>query len=216
MKNALCLLSVATILAIPTGHAASIIESYSSGTINLGIPDGNPSGLANVINVPASGIGSIQDISVTLNITGTWNGDLYATLQHSSGFAVLLNRVGRTAGDAFGFGDGGFNIVLNDLGGFDDIHNETSGGGLMSGTFGSDGRLIDPDLVVDTDPRTALLTSFDANDANGNWTLFVADLSGGDPNTLVSWGVEITGQVPEPGVSLLLAGSALLAFRRRR
>ena len=32
---------------------------------------------------------------MTLNLSGGWNGDLYAYLVHNSGFAVLLNRVGR-------------------------------------------------------------------------------------------------------------------------
>jgi hypothetical protein len=39
------------------------------------------------------------------------------------------------------------------------------------------------------------------------WTLFVADLSGGDTHTLSSWGLTLTGvPVPEPGTAALLPG----------
>ena len=31
---------------------------------------------------------------MTLNLTGGWNGDLYAYVQYGSGFTALLNRVG--------------------------------------------------------------------------------------------------------------------------
>ncbi len=215
MKQIICLITVSAGLAIPTAHAASIVEIHSF-TVGTGIPDGNPSGLADLQSLTTA-ISLIEDISVTLEIAGTFNGDLYVTLQHESGFAVLLNGIGRTASDAFGFGDDGVQITLNDLGGFSDIHTQTTGGGTLTSppNFGSDGRTTDPDLVVAGDSRDALLDGFVGLDANGGWTLFVADLSGGDEHTLNSWGMEITG-VPEPAnATLLVLGAALLGRRRR-
>lgn len=161
------------------------------------------------------GLTQIEDISVLLTISGTFNGDLYATLQHSSGFAVLLNRVGRDVGMAFGLDNDGFTIELNDMGGFDDVHVQDSGGGLLTGMVSSDGRTTDPDLVLTTDARLAQLDSFVPLDANGDWTLFVADLSGGDSHILTSWGLQITG-VPEPGTTSLLAFSLLALIARRK
>ena len=83
------------------------------------------------------------------------------------------------------------------------------------GNFGSDGRLVNPDLVLDTDPRTAFLTNFLGGDANGDWTLFIADLSGGATHTLDGWSMEITG-IPEPGTISLLGLSLVLLVRRKR
>ena len=209
-----CLLSLYAGLAVPAALAASpMVEPYHF-PLNTGIPDANSSGLAGLQTL-VSAITEIQDVTVTLDIAGSWNGDLYATLQHASGFAVLLNRVGRSGSNPAGFGDAGMTVSINDLGGFSDIHGQSSGGGLLAGTFGSDGRTTDPGLVLDTDPRVAMLDSFASLDANGDWTLFVADLSGGDTHTLNSWGLEITG-VPEPGTISLLALSAMLFVRRKR
>jgi subtilisin-like proprotein convertase family protein len=206
-------LFLAAALALPVAHAASIIETFSASPA-AAIPDGNPSGLASTQTV-ATTITQIENISVTLNVSGTYNGDLYLYLQHDTGFAVLLNRVGRTSANLFGSSDDGFVVTLNDLGALADIHNANSGGGALTGNFASDGRNVDPNAVLDTSPRSALLNSFVGLDANGGWTLFVADLSGGDTHTLNSWSMEITG-VPEPGTLSLLALSAATLLRRRR
>jgi subtilisin-like proprotein convertase family protein len=170
---------------------------------------------ADLQTIIGSEITTITDISVTLDIDGTWNGDLYVYLQHDSGIAILMNRVGRSSLNLFGTSDAGFVVTLNDLGAFSDIHGATAGGGPVTGFFASDGRETDPDSVLDTDPRTALLTNFIGGDANGGWTLFVADMSGGNGHTLNSWSIEVTG-VPEPGTSLLLLLSGSLLLRRKR
>lgn len=216
MKTLLCLLTVPVISALPVAKAASIVEVYNFNGLNQSVPDGNPSGLANVQNL-TSDIIEIEDISVSLNISGGWNGDLYVYLQHNAGLSVLLNRVGRTAGESFGYDNDGLDVTLNDLGSLAEIHGQDSGGGLLTGSFGSDGRLTDPNSVLDTDPRDALLTTFTGDDASGDWTLFVADLSGGDAHTLNSWSMEITGMtIPEPGTLSLFAIGAVLLIRRKR
>jgi len=214
MKRLFCLIGLSSCLAIPSVHA--ITQNFNFGGLGLALPDGDPSGLANLQDITSS-ITSIQDISVSLDISGTWNGDLYATIQHDSGFAILLNRVGRTAGNAFGFGDDGMQVTFNDSGGFSDVHTQTSGGGLLAGTFGSDGRAVDPDQVADTDIRTAGLDNLFGLDANGAWTLFVADLSGGDQHILNSWSLEITGTaggvpVPDAGSTALMLTFVLVGL----
>ncbi|MCX6894794.1 MAG: PEP-CTERM sorting domain-containing protein, partial [Verrucomicrobia bacterium] len=60
----------------------------------------------------------------------------------------------------------------------------------------------------------------DTHNVNGTWTLFLADMSGGDVSTLVSWGLNVS-VVPEPttwaliGFVALLAGGKLVSLRRR-
>ena len=101
---------------------------------------------------------------------------------------------------------------LSDLG---DIHLSPGDPGLLTGRWEADGRFIDPDLVVDTDPRNAGLDQLFGLDPDGEWTLFVADLSTGSQHTLRSWELSITG-VPEPtSLALLLVAAPFLARRRR-
>lgn len=189
--------------AVMSGSAATYTTNFTSGFANGGtIPDANPSGWADSRTISAFGSGfRITDINVSLNVSGGFNGDLYAYLSYTpatgggSGFSVLLNRVGRTGGNPFGYGDAGFNITLDDSA-MTDFH-LYGGGGAPTGSFQVDGRNVDPTTVTDASARTAFLSSFNNLDANGTWTLFFADLSGGDQSTLLSWSLEITA-VPEP------------------
>jgi hypothetical protein len=59
-----------------------------------------------------------------------------------------------------------------------------------------------------------MLSSFNTGNANGDWTLFLADMSTGDTHVLQGWSMTITG-IPEPGTTVLSA-LALLALTRRR
>jgi subtilisin-like proprotein convertase family protein len=180
----------------------------SSFTVNKSIPDGSASGLSDTHTLDFTGqqLFSITDLTVTLNISGGYNGDYYAYLVHNGGYAVLLNRSGVTAGDSLGYGDSGLNITLSDSAAHD-IHNYqtfTVPAGALSGTWQPDGRTLDPSLVLDTSPRSAFLSSFVGEDPSGEWTLFLADTDFGDQGTLVSWSMTITA-VPEPGTWALLS-----------
>ena len=216
MKHLIHLFSI-LVPILPSG--AAFVETFDFNGLNLGIPDGNPSGVTNVQNV-ASSITRIDSVVVSMDLTGSFNGDLYAYLQHGSGLAILLNRPGRTASDLFGFGDDGFNVTFDDLAP-NDVHTyqiqiTPGAGNPLTGTWQPDGRAVDPDLVVDTDAQTAMLSSFNSHDGSGDWTVFLADMSGGDEHQLVNWSLEISG-VPEPGTAiLLLLGAGLLARRCRR
>jgi len=179
--------------------------------INQTIPDGNPNGIFSQISVSDIPV-SLVDISVNLAITGGFNGDLYAYLVLDNGNSpvtqvILLNRIGKTAANPFGSRDPGLNVTFSDSA-FGDIHLTPDTGSTLTGTFQADGRQVDPQLVLDTSPRTTFLSSFNGLSPDGTWTLFVADMAGGDTDTstLVSWGIDIT-VVPEPGLlSLLLLG----------
>lgn len=204
---------------------AELITNTANYTVGATIPDNDANGFADTRNFPSM-IGSISNVSVTLNISGTWNGDLYGYLVHDSGFSVLLNRPGRTSLSSFGYSDAGFDVTFDDLLGGNDIHlyRASLGGPFpltteLTGTWLTDGRNVDPDLVLDTDPRTATLADFVGLNANGDWTLFLADLGAGNESVLNSWGLQVYGVVPEPSAALLfLAGAPALwwVVRRRK
>jgi subtilisin-like proprotein convertase family protein len=205
-----------------SASASAALVTLSSGTLNTAIPDGNVNGLQSTLTFNDVDFNYVLDVNVRLNISGGYNGDLYVYLTHGSGFSILLNRAGRTGTDAFGYGDAGFNITLDDVAGTD-IHNYGgNGGAALTGTWQPDARNVNPATVLNTDPRSAFLSAFNGLDPNGGWTLFVADVSGGDQSTLVSWELDITA-VPEPttvalGVfgGLLALGGGLRWWRRTR
>lgn len=178
------------------------------------IPDNDPVGITDTRTITTD-IALITDVSVDLVFTGGWNGDLYAYLVHDSGFSVLLNRIGRSAAVPDGSSAAGMTLTLSDAAAAD-VHTAAPLVGNFSGIFQPDGRQTDPSQALDTDPRTAPLLSFVNLDGNGDWTLFVADVSPGATSTLQSWSLNLTGAIPEPGVALLLVGGLPALLRRRR
>ena len=218
------LAAVVTALLLAGVAQGQVATNYSFTTVGSLIPDGNPTGLASSTNW--TGIsGTIATVTITLDITGGFNGDLYAYLAGpAGGFAVLLNRTGLTSGNPFGYGDTGFSITLSD--GSSNIHNyqlgspSIDGSGQLTGIWSPDGRNIDPQSagsLFDSTTPTAGFNTFSGFTANGAWTLFVADLSGGGQGTLVSWGLTVV-TVPEPQTWVLVASGVgmLLALNRRR
>lgn len=215
-------------------HATLYTYDFSTGLANGGvIPDGNTAGWSDTRTanlaadfgpLPSGTTTEITDVNVHLSISGGYDGDLYGYLVHSSGFAVLLNRAGRTSGDSYGYGDVGFNLTLDDTGTYGDIHTyqNVSGFGtkIVNGSsWQPDARNVDPATVTDLSSRSAYLSSFNTASANGTWTLFLADLSSGETSTLVSWGLDIS-VVPEPTTWALIAFGvgfvAVLVFREMR
>jgi subtilisin-like proprotein convertase family protein len=208
------------------GLSAQIVtpETFSFNNVNQNVPDANEAGISDSRTID-SAIDSIGDLNVTLNLAGrgggAFNGDLYVTLTHNSGYSVLLNRPGRRSGSTVGYGDNGLDVTFDDAAANGDIHtyrltlNGSNTTPLntppLTGIWSPDGRGIDPDLVLNTDPRDQLLGSFSGLNADGVWTLFVADLETGGAARLVSWGLAIT-PVPEPGQYAAIAALGLFGF----
>jgi len=193
------------------------------------ILDGDAGGLVSRVTV-SGGAGILTHLRVSLDISGTWNGDLYSYLAHESGFAVLLNRVGQTDAGGVGYGDPGIDVTFDDDAVNGDIHSyratlgnpEAGLAGPLSGFWSPDARAVSPFGVTEAMARTAFLSGFEGGNPNGIWTLYVADVSGGDVHRLESWGLELEIQpIPEPAgwaANALCAGllGCWLLLRRRR
>jgi hypothetical protein len=222
MKRATFIVA-AVLLALASAARADFV--FNSGFPNgVAIPDGPMTGWADTRTLSGLPTGPITDVRVGLNLSGSWNGDLYAYLVHDNTAAVLLNRVGMGNGGAYnasGYGASGMNVILSDAGllNIHDVSLPVSGE-----TYQPDGRNISPlssvSLFSVTTP-TALLSAFNGGSANGNWTLFIADVSGGDQSAVQSWSLEIAA-VPEPasvvegGVAVLFLGGVMGLYRRHR
>ena len=221
MKRFTLTLVVLAVASVAPLHA----QTFTFSGLNAAVPDGNPNGLSNTQTISTSTT-AIGALTLTLNLFGTYNGDIYAYVTHSSGFAVLLNRVGRTGNTgsaSFGYGDAGFQVTFSDSASNGDVHvyrnvMTPGAGSPLTGLWQPDARDVDPGLVTDTSTRSAYLSSFNGLDPNGSWTLFIADMSSGDTFTLDSWGLDIT-PVPEPATwaaGLLILGALAYTQLRRR
>jgi hypothetical protein len=195
-----------------------VTTNFTFNNVNLAIPDDNQFGVQNsqnIVGVP----GSISSIQVSLDIAGTgdgaFNGDYYAELVNGAGgFAVLLNRVGVSSANSFGYSDNGFDVTFSDTAA-DDVHfyqnfsYDLNSNDQLTGAWQPDGENISPlsdpsafDNAMSN--QTAMLSSFDGDNPNDTWTLFLADLSQGGTGQVVSWSLDIT-TAPEPSETSLFA-----------
>ncbi len=197
LRKAILLLGLLAAAAPPLLQG-QITETHTF-TTNRVVPDGNASGLHDVRSI-SSAIGQIAGVKVRFKLNGEFNGDLYGYVRHASGFSVLLNRPGKTASNAAGYDDSGFDVTFATSGASGDIHTyrtvtTPTAGSPLTGTWEPDGRTADPASVTDGSPRSAALSSFNGLNAAGEWTLFLADLESGGTNQLREWALEITGAV---------------------
>lgn len=193
---------------------------YSS-TPGVTIPDNSDLGITDTINVSFPANHTVTGLRVSLDISGGYNGDLYAYLFHDDakgfGFSVLLNRSGRTESDPYGYPDIGYNITFADSASAD-IHlyrlTMNPDGDVLTGVWQPDARAVSPYEVFDTSQRSAFLGSFLGRDPRGAWTLFVADVSPIGVSTLNSWSIEIV-TAPEPSSLACAAVMGIAAIMYR-
>lgn len=214
------------LLLVALTSRAGLTNETVSVTNNAAIPDANPVGVTSSLTVSGMS-GSTTNVTVNLDITGGFTGDLYAYLISPTGtMVVLVNRTGENSGNYFGYSDAGFNVTF-DAASTNNIHNyqttvySINGSGQLTGTWATDSRAINPlasPTAFDASPTGNTLLNLDGADPNGVWTLFVADLAGGGQSTLVSWSLSIA-TVPEPQTWTILGGglaTCWLLIRRRR
>jgi len=176
--------------------------------VNQNVPDGNPVGLASslVINNLPSGT-TVTGVTVGLNLTGGYNGDLYGYLVAPNGVSVnLLNRPGVTDLTPFGAGGSGLNVTLADSAAQSVQTAPETAGAVLSGSY----------------QAAVALTGLNGAAANGTWRLFLEDQSlGGGQAVLNGWSVNFS-PVPEPALTMVLTSLVLASvtigvqFHRRR
>src|SRR5438552_18064070 len=100
------------VLSLATAQAQVTVTNRLNG-LNKVIPDGSVMGIADTRRINVPGIASITEVQVQLTIEGGMNGDLFCYLVHQSGFAVLVNRPGRSSANPMGYEDGGFSAIFS-------------------------------------------------------------------------------------------------------
>jgi len=190
MKTRILLGITAVMLVTASVRAVYYTEDFNN--VNTAIPEGNPVGVAFSGSVSDAGGNAVGVLTVTLNMSGGYNGFLYSYLVAPNGMmTLLLNQPGVTGSNPFGYSGSGLNVTLSDAGG-SSIQTTTEPAGVpFTGTYQAAGSLANLAGVS----------------ADGTWTLFVANLSSGaGPAELNSWSLGIT-PVPEPvGTALWMFG----------
>lgn len=201
MKNNLIAILglVACGLALGLANASATLSYSYSGTGQT-ITDGSSVGITSIATVSGPGVvaSSGDNVSVTLNLTGGNLGDLYSYLSYNGHVVVLLNRPG-TGGNPLNLGVQGSSSYSFAGTLADGYSTSVDASGGTSGSYQASGG------------ATAFQT-FNGLTAAGNWTLFFADLSGGDganTTTLTGWTLNITA-VPEPVTLALTVFLAML------
>lgn len=201
--------------------AQQLVLNFDYGGAPVVVPDGDLVGVSDTTWVNEASLDGfkISAVKVLLTLSGGWNGDIYAQLNHNGQFSVLLNRPGVSPTDSLGYSDAGFSVSFADEAASGDVHRygaTLTAGGMslngapLTGTWAPDGRPYGQAEAADPSARTALLSQFDNMIVNGNWTLLLADLSPVGETQLLNWGLEIS-YVPEPaGLALGFATGLLL------
>jgi subtilisin-like proprotein convertase family protein len=141
------------------------------------IPDNLMGVLNSTIIDPA--MGEIESISVDLEVTHSWVGDLIVTVEHGGDTVTLVDQPGVPAST---FGCSGDNISAN----FDD-----AAGGTVENVCPA----TDPVINGSFQPVNPL-SVFLGDEASGTWTLSITDNAGGDTGTLDEWCLNIVAGDP--------------------
>jgi len=181
MKKQLLLAAVLTLLAAGSARA-TLYTFFNSGTMSGVIPDGNPVGAVfsgTVSGHPANWTVN-YGLTVTLDISGGYAGNLYSYLVAPNGtMVVLLNEPGTTGAGSSPFGNPASSIDITlQVGAAPITASSSLTGGNTYSAYGS-------------------LAGFNGSPMDGTWHLFFADeVSGGGTSTLTGW--SLSSVVPEP------------------
>ncbi len=195
---------------VPSGKQLIVDASPASGATNQ------------ILTAEVTGLGAnrITHVSVSLTMVPSggnmFNGDYYVFLFHNTSSAILLNRVGRTATNglfSLGYSDSGFDIVFDDDATNGDVHLYQQifipeYPSPLTGTWQPDGRDSDPLGMLDTDPRTRMLSQFIGDTADGIWALYLMDCSSDGASKITRWGLTIETE-PAPPEEYTLTTSVL-------
>lgn len=139
-------------------------DATFASTTSYAIPDSDMvTGITSTIDVSGAST-SISKVTVTLNITHTWDSDIDAYLISPLGTEVVLTTDNGSSGDDF------TNTVFDDA-----ATTIIDGIAPFTGSYSPEG----------------LLSTFNSENANGTWSLKVYDDSSGDTGTLDSWSLTI-------------------------
>ncbi len=186
-------------LTITNVTSSPTTQTFSSGAINIPIPDANQAGISHSIpvNLPVGSI--ITNVVVRYSIPAhTWAGDLVVALKAPNNRVVNLDYFITTTG----FGPTLSGAFVNTTFSQAASNALSSGTPPYTNTFKVDGQVAatvngpsGPTGMAATHPQLQDLWN-SVQPGNGNWTLGVYDGFGGDVGNLTAWSMDITYVAP--------------------
>jgi len=145
-------------------------NAFCRNGLNLAIPDNNPTGVSDSLNVSLGAGSTILDVNVRVDtVTHTYDGDLNFTISHLGTTVALISRRG-------GNGQNFYGTVLND----------SAATAIASGTAPFTGQFR-PESVLGV---------YNGMNPNGYWTIKVVDAANIDVGILKAWCVVIQFSTP--------------------
>lgn len=194
-----------------TSNNTAAVSKTSSGVISVTVPDNTPAGITNTLavsGIPAGAV--ITNIDVSFNMTHTFDGDMIFNIQAPNG--NILNLINGRGGS----GDNFTNTTIGSLAGLPAV---STGVAPFRGNFAPDGASgVGPTGYL----SNVILFAGLFSTPNGNWTLAMRDVAGGDIGLLSSWSITIyysiadnttwspiTGLYTDPGATTAYTGTNL-------
>ena len=159
---------VTTTFSIPTGTpGVGVAKTYSSSDIPKNIPDNNSNGVTSSLSLSAGS--TVSKLTVTVDISHTFDSDLVIQLVSPGGITVTLSNRNGDLGQGF--------VTTT----FDDAASTPIANGIppYNGSFKPD------------QPLAVL----NGQSINGTWKLFVADVALNDTGTLRAWSLSVAPTV---------------------
>ncbi|MFK7887005.1 MAG: DUF4215 domain-containing protein [Gammaproteobacteria bacterium] len=159
----------------PDGPSVCELLPEGCSELTIAIPDNTPTGVSDSVVLPAGGL--ISDLDLSLTADHTWVGDLIVTLEHvSTGTsAVLIDRPGVPA-TGFGCSADNVDVTLDDA----------------AGTAVEEQCSTTPPAIGGTHAPSNPLSVFNGEPVGGTWTLTVSDNAGQDTGSITGWCVDAT------------------------
>ncbi len=157
-------------------------QEYSSGIVNVAIPDSPGGPVSSTLIVPDSNPIDLNEIQIGVLIPHTWQGDLVATVTSPLGTTVTI--IDRPGFPTFGAGFSADNFG-NPISGEKFIVSMDA----VQGPY-SDPAVAGPGIANVTGkwlPENGNLNDWVGQDKAGTWTLTVQDFAGADVGTIVEW-----------------------------
>lgn len=198
-------------ILVATMAALLLAGSEARAGLSTATDEGDviPNGVGLASTITSSGfLGNLANLTISLDISGGNNGDLYGYLSYNGVLVTILNRPGVTGSNPFGNGGSGYNITISDLGAVN-INSASGITGAQTGSYNVNG-------TAGNNGSLAFGSAYNGMDPNGVWTLYLENgVSGGDSSSLVSWNIAINA-VPEPtNVAMGIFGVCAIAGRVR-
>lgn len=188
-----------------TTTAPPTVASFNSGAISVAIPEGTFPGpyVGGTSTIPVSGIPGtaiITKVSVKLNVTHAYVGDIVAVLKAPNGNIINLDAMLNATNNP---GNNFVNTVISS----DGVTRLDAGTEPFTGVFAADlvGATFDffgfpvPGGPVGYEPTNQDWPSL-YSVPNGNWTLAFYDAGAPDVGNLTSWSIDITYGAPFSGI----------------